>query len=186
MSWATRISDGVSRCGEVRGQDDWSSRTDRVCGRCQAWNRLGDSRSSRRRARTGNASAGLIDGMQDSQLVPTLGQSLACQGEAGDAQPDESEPEQCRELPDALSEVFGISCGSSSSVRFATSRLTVTLGAVPPPRRRPRNAEISGGGQVSGALNELAYSVVVAFLRTAQDHATNHRLSGQRRSTLPR
>jgi hypothetical protein len=31
-----------------------------------------------------------------------------------------------------------------------------------------------------GALNELAYSVVVALLRTARSHATDHRLSDNR------
>ena len=46
MSWITRISDGISRCGEVRGKDDWSRRTHAVCRHCQ-WNRLGDSRRSR-------------------------------------------------------------------------------------------------------------------------------------------
>jgi hypothetical protein len=48
----TRTSAGVSRCGNIRGQDDWSSRAHVSC-RCQAWNRLGDSRRIRRSARSG-------------------------------------------------------------------------------------------------------------------------------------
>jgi hypothetical protein len=51
-----------------------------------------------------DACAGLIDGTQDPQLVGTIGQSLACKREAGDAQQGRSEPEQRREFLDALLE----------------------------------------------------------------------------------
>jgi len=39
---------------------------------------------------------GLVDGTQDSQLVGTIGEPLAGQREAGDAQEDQREPEQRR------------------------------------------------------------------------------------------
>ena len=53
MPLITRISEEVSRCGDERGQDDWSSSAQRLCRCRQAWNRLGDRRRSRRSARNG-------------------------------------------------------------------------------------------------------------------------------------
>ena len=51
-----------------------------------------------------NARAGLSDGMQNPPLVGTIGQSLARQREARDAQQDQSESEQRREFLHASSE----------------------------------------------------------------------------------
>ena len=53
MAWIARISGGVSRDGDVRGQEEWSSSEHALCRRLQAWNRLGDTRRNRKRARNG-------------------------------------------------------------------------------------------------------------------------------------
>jgi hypothetical protein len=51
MSLIAWTSGAVSRWGDVCGQDDRSSSPHACCRRCQAWNRLGDSRRNRRSAR---------------------------------------------------------------------------------------------------------------------------------------
>jgi hypothetical protein len=51
MAWIARTSGGVSRDGDVRGQDDGSSSAHACCRRRQAWNRLGDTRRNRKRVR---------------------------------------------------------------------------------------------------------------------------------------
>src|ERR1700686_3345100 len=51
-----RTSVGVSRYGDVRGQEDWSSSAHARCSRRQAWNRLGDTRRNRRTACNGRYS----------------------------------------------------------------------------------------------------------------------------------
>ena len=51
-----------------------------------------------------DACAGLIDGTQDPPLVGTIGESLACQRKAGDAQQDQRKPQQRREFLDGLLE----------------------------------------------------------------------------------
>jgi len=43
-----------------------------------------------------NACTSLIDGAQDPSLVGTIGESLACQRKAGDAQQDQRKPQQRR------------------------------------------------------------------------------------------
>ena len=53
MTSMTRTSAGLSRCGEVRGHDDWSSSAHAVSCRRQAWNRLGDTCRNRSSARNG-------------------------------------------------------------------------------------------------------------------------------------
>ena len=53
MTSMTRTSAGLSRCGEVRGHDDWSSSAHAVSSRRQAWNRLGDTCRNRSSARNG-------------------------------------------------------------------------------------------------------------------------------------
>ena len=53
MSLIARISAGVSRWGDVCGQDDRSSSVHACCRRRQAWNRLGENPRNRRSARNG-------------------------------------------------------------------------------------------------------------------------------------
>jgi hypothetical protein len=186
MSWITRISDGVSRCGDVRGQRLVVEYTLGVpplpC--------VEPTRRQPEEPQEGpqrDAGAGLIDGPQDPQFVGTLGQSLACQPEARDAQQDESEPEQRREFLDALSEFEDLLAEFPlGQVRHSQTDHHGRRGAEPPPRRRPRNAEISGDGEIPGALDELAQPMVVALLRTGRGHGTDHRLLGHRRSTSRR
>ena len=99
----TRTSAGVSRCGDIRGQDDWSSSAHVSC-RCQAWNRLGDSLRIPQERPQRNARAGLIDGAQDLPLGAAVWQPLPRQGESGGSVDGKHEPKQRRELLDASPE----------------------------------------------------------------------------------
>jgi len=96
----SRTSVGVSRCGDVRGQDDWSSSAHASC-RCQAWNRLGESRENPQKRPQRDARAGPIDGAQDPALGASVGESLVGHGEPRDPQHRQREPKQGRELLDA-------------------------------------------------------------------------------------
>jgi len=126
---------------------------------------------------TGSTRRALIDGPQNPQLVVTIGQSLARQREAGGAQQDQCEPEQGRKFLDASSELEDfLSEFQLGQVRHVQADHRGRRRAEPPPCRRPRNAAISGDGQVPGALNELAQPVVVALLRARRGrHGNDHR-----------
>jgi len=79
------------------------------------------------------------------------------------------------------------SCGSSSSVRFATSRLTVTVSAVRSPPA-PSTEERRDQWRWSGLRCVEPARVVGGRIASedAPSHATDPRLSGQRRSTCPK
>jgi hypothetical protein len=131
-----------------------------------------------------NACASLIDGTYDPSLVGTIGESLAGQREAGEAQQDQREPEQRREFLDGLLEFEDL----VSEVQLGRVRDVQTdhhgwRHAEPPSRRRPRNAGISRDGQVPSVLHEFAQSVVVALLRAGRGHDSDHRPSNRHRST---
>ena len=94
---------------------------------------------------------------EDPSLVGTIGESLACQRKAGDAQQDQRKPQQRREFLDGLLEFEDL----VSEFQLGEVRHVQTDGhgrrrAAPPTSRRPRNSAISGDSQVPGALNELA------------------------------
>jgi hypothetical protein len=72
-------------------------------------------------------------------------------------QEDQNEPEQRREFLDALSEFEDLlSELHFGQVRHVQSDRHGRRGAEPPSRCGPRHAELSGDGQVPGALHELA------------------------------
>ena len=104
-------------------------------------------------------------------LSGPLGNSLARQREARDAQQDQSESEQRREFLHASSEFEDfVSEFQLGQVRHVQTDRYGRRCAEPPSRRRPRNADISRDGQVPSALHELAQTVVVALLRAGRGH----------------
>ena len=73
-------------------------------------------------------------GAHPCSLLGPSGRRSPSNVKAGDAQQDQSKPEQGRELLDALSEFENL-LSEFQPVSFATSRLTVTVGTV---RSHPR------------------------------------------------
>jgi hypothetical protein len=73
--------------------------------------------------------------------------------------------------------MFRISCRSSGFVRSALQTdYDRRRRAEPPTRRRARDTEIGGDGQVPGALDEIPEPIVIALLRAGRGrHADDHR-----------
>jgi hypothetical protein len=130
MSLIAQTSGGVSRWGDVCGQDDRSSSAHACCKRRQAWNRLGDNRRKRRSVRNGTNSRARFTARRILILARPSGRR-SCVSE---------NPElRSRARASRSSAVSFLtrrrSCRTSSwssdAFRSVTSRLTTAFGALP-------------------------------------------------------
>jgi hypothetical protein len=177
MSWIARTSGGVSRDGEVRGQDDWSSSAHACCRRRQVWNRTRRHPQEPQEGPQRYTRAGTIHRAQDPDLVASVRQALFGEAKLGGSEQGQHQPKEHRELLDASTQLQDL----LSELRLREVRPIQTdhdrrRDAQPPTRRRARDAEVRGDGHISSALDVMPKAMVVALLRTACGrHGPDHR-----------
>jgi hypothetical protein len=178
MSLIAQISGGVSRCGDVRGQDDSTLSAHASCRR-QVWNRLGDTCRNCRSARNGMY-ARARSTARPSCILLRPSASRSC---------DKSNPERRHTTSTSRSSAASLRTPSAeledlpSKVRLTEVRHVHTDDAPrrrtePPTGRRARNPEIPGDGRVPGVVDQIPKPVVIAPLRAGRGrHGDDHRPS---------
>jgi len=122
---------------------------------------------------------GPIDRSQDPDFSASVGQTLVRQPESRGVKQSEGEPKECRELLHASSEyqdfLLELGCLEVRHIQVDHDR---RCRAKPSTRRRARDAEIRGDGDIPGALDEIPKPVVVPLLMASRArHADDHRPS---------
>jgi len=130
MSSIVRISDGVSRWGDLSGQDDWSSSAHACCSRCQAWNRLGDTRRNRRSARTGTNARARSTASRIRILARPSGKR-SCVNVNPELRSRARASRRSAVSFFTRRRSFTTSCWSSAALRSVASKVTTTFGVWP-------------------------------------------------------